>query len=212
MKKWICLMSLVAATRVFAGAVPSQITYQGTLKEGGVPVNASRNMQFQITDAGGTQVYWSSGNMSVNVAQGLFSVVLSPTGVDWQNITPYITVSVEGQPLSPSEPITSTAYALECGSVADGSVLSGMIAMFAGTCPAGWTRFTALDGRFPMGGASYGATGGSATTSTGNGVVFSSGQGSGSFWSDWKRADNGNPGSPASILPPYLTVVFCQKQ
>ncbi|MDO8675387.1 MAG: hypothetical protein Q7K71_04650, partial [Candidatus Omnitrophota bacterium] len=40
---------------------------------------------------------------------------------------------------------------------------SGMIAMFATSCPAGWTRFSALDGLYPRGSGSYGGTGGSAT-------------------------------------------------
>ncbi|MFA5024673.1 MAG: hypothetical protein WC523_07030, partial [Patescibacteria group bacterium] len=52
-------------------------------------------------------------------------------------------------------------------------IFSGMIAMFDAACPTGWTRFTALDGRFVRGAATYGTTGGadththSITTSTG---------------------------------------------
>jgi hypothetical protein len=41
----------------------------------------------------------------------------------------------------------------------------GAIMMFAGGCPGGWTRFTALDGRFPQGSDTYGNTGGSPTHS-----------------------------------------------
>ncbi|MBI2104706.1 MAG: hypothetical protein HYT90_03870 [Candidatus Omnitrophica bacterium] len=37
---------------------------------------------------------------------------------------------------------------------------SGMIALFDGGCPRGWTRFGALDGVLPMGWPSAGATGG----------------------------------------------------
>jgi hypothetical protein len=37
---------------------------------------------------------------------------------------------------------------------------SGAIAMFATVCPSGWTRYTALDDRFPMSGAAAGAVGG----------------------------------------------------
>ncbi len=46
-------------------------------------------------------------------------------------------------------------------------ILSGMIAMFDTACPTGWTRFTALDGRFVRGAATYGTTGGSDTHSHG---------------------------------------------
>jgi len=46
-------------------------------------------------------------------------------------------------------------------------IFSGMIAMFDTACPTGWTRFTALDGRFVRGAATYGTTGGSDTHSHG---------------------------------------------
>lgn len=40
---------------------------------------------------------------------------------------------------------------------------SGAIAMFATACPSGWTRYTAMDDRFPMSGATAGAVGGNNT-------------------------------------------------
>lgn len=39
---------------------------------------------------------------------------------------------------------------------------SGMIALFNQGCPAGWSRFSALDGRFPMGNIQAGTTGGAS--------------------------------------------------
>jgi len=42
---------------------------------------------------------------------------------------------------------------------------SGMIAIFNGGCPVGWTRFSQLDNRFPLGSSGAGATGGSDTHS-----------------------------------------------
>jgi hypothetical protein len=227
MRTWIGLISVFIAAELFAGSVPGQITYQGTLKESNVPVNAARMMQFRLTNANGTAVYWSSGNMSVNVSQGLFSVPLNPTGVDWQNVLPHMEVSVEGQLLLPREPVTSTAYALMCGSVADGSILSGMIALFARDCPAGWTRFSELDGFFPMGGASYGSSGGATshehtltmTQLVGgaggslavgvfpgqNGLTAFSGGGSTTI------QQMNNTTNSRSHLPPYRMMVYCQK-
>lgn len=35
--------------------------------------------------------------------------------------------------------------------------------MFTTTCPSGWTRYTAMDDRFPMSGATAGAVGGNNT-------------------------------------------------
>ena len=111
---------------------------------------------------------------------------------------------MEGQILAPNQPISANLYAVA-------AIPQGMIAMFAGSCPVGWSRFTALDNAFPMGSVTYGATGGSATSATASGVVFGSGQGSGSFLANWKVGDPTNQNRPVSTLPPYVTMVFCQK-
>ncbi len=42
---------------------------------------------------------------------------------------------------------------------------TGMVAMFVGSCPSGWSRFSEMDGRFPRGSQNYGTTGGSGTHS-----------------------------------------------
>jgi len=44
-----------------------------------------------------------------------------------------------------------------------GTLPAGLIALFDVACPSGWTRFAALDGRFPRGAASYGGSGGADT-------------------------------------------------
>ncbi len=84
-----------------------------------------------------------------------------------------------------------------------GPVQSGMIAMFTTACPSGWTRFTGLDDRVPRGGTTYGGAGGSETHSH-----------------SWNGLTGGgccaglNPGgqiSSTSSWPPYLVVVWCQK-
>ena len=88
-----CRMVLLATLiggPVWAGSVPMAITYQGTLKQQGVPVNGPATLTFRLTSSDGTVQYWTAGDLTVNVSQGLFSVVLSPTGVDWQNVIPYI--------------------------------------------------------------------------------------------------------------------------
>lgn len=239
----------LAAHIAGAAAVPGQITYQGTLRDNGVPVTGPKTMIFRITDQAGTAVYWSSGQTMVNVDRGYFATALSPTGVNWQNITPYIEVSVDGVLLMPREPLTSTLYSFMSQSVVDGAITlskldssaqswlvpTGAIMLFAGPCPAGWSRFSSLDGLFPLGSSSYGQTGGSAShthsiSSDGNHnhggrTQIStpnnrSGSGSGSpttaahdhiLNSDGSHSHGGATGS-ASALPPYLSVVFCQKQ
>jgi hypothetical protein len=101
--------------------------------------------------------------------------------------------------------------------VCDGDVgiPSGMIGMFDTDCPSGWTRVAALDNKFPMGGATYGTTGGSSThTHTGTTDITEQGCDPSSTPGD-ARAVRGHWHSfttdPASSLPPYITVVFCRK-
>jgi hypothetical protein len=278
-KMTFILITAFCTASVYAGAVPNQITYQGTLKQQGIPVNGNTTMSFRLTNSDGTQAYWASGDMPVNVNGGLFSVPLSPSGVDWQNVVPYMEVSVQGQVLLPREQLTANAYALMSGGVTDGAITnskiaagavstqsladgsvtlskldsgsqgylvpSGLVAIFAGNCPSGWTRFTALDNLFPMGSSTYGATGGSAThthsismdgahnhggttgastVNDNNQWLFGNYQGSGSHSDNFADAthvhsiatdgahNHGGATGPGSSLPPYMTVVFCQKQ
>lgn len=46
------------------------------------------------------------------------------------------------------------------------AIPSGMIAMFDTDCPANWTRFSALDDKFPQGAVAYGGTGGALSKTT----------------------------------------------
>jgi len=153
-------------------------------------------------------------------------------------------------------------------------VPAGAIMMFAAACPAGWTRFTALDNVFPLGSAAYGTAGGSSSNThnhnissdgshyhntpnhqhdlaysmtpyflqgsfvpsiyspdssgaalgtiglskyqTGNlRVISNRTQNSGAGVTDTQGAHNHGgttANSTISILPPYVTVVWCQKQ
>jgi len=86
---------------------------------------------------------------------------------------------------------------------------SGMIAMFTGSCPTGWTRFGALDGKFARGASSYGATGGSETHS--HSTNYSTQKyASGSYYAGAVKSGTLSVYS-SSHLPPYLDVIWCQK-
>ncbi len=234
----LTLLVTLCMSTVTSWAIPTSITYQGALKDKGVPANGPRQMQFRITNPAGTQVYWSSSELPVKVSNGHFAVQLNPTGIDWESIAPFIEVTIEGQQLAPREPITATVYATLAASVVDeaispskvlsgfGLVPAGMIAMFAASCPDGWTHFSALDGYFPVGGAAYGTTGGSSTHSHtlltagtvgaggGNTIGVVHGTNTLGAWSAGSSfsvevKDQRTDSQPH--LPPYRTVVFCQK-
>ncbi len=87
-------------------------------------------------------------------------------------------------------------------------VPSGMIAIFRNNCPAGWTPVTELVGRFPFGAAagSTGTTGGSQThmhtlqTRTPNVGYYAS------YVQAYPYQTN-----TVNHMPPYLTVIYCEK-
>jgi len=161
----ILTFGFIGASQVL-WAIPSTINYQGTLKEKGLPASGTKQMLFRITSQDGSTVYWSGTQVPVQVANGLFSAQITPTlqsGYTWDTITPYMEVSVDGQLLLPREPVNATVYATISGSIVDGAITptkiasgyglvpSGAIMMFDTNCPSGWTIYTALQGKFPVG-------------------------------------------------------------
>jgi hypothetical protein len=179
-KAILFLFALLAP--VLGWGIPVEINYQGTLREGKLPVTAPRSMLFRITNQDGSKVYWSQEFSSVKVTNGYFSQVLRPTGIDWQSITPYIELSINGQRLEPREPITATAYSFLSADIVDEKVTTqklakpvrealvpaGAILMFSREsngkkCPDGWSHFRALDDRFAMGAEIPGKTGGTSS-------------------------------------------------
>ena len=158
-----------------------------------------------------------TGNLTLNT--GGLSIAGSMTGgtVPWARLGSFPSacssgqyVSAVGGTLTCSTPPTNTGPQGPQGPTGAtgpaGPLQSGMIAMFTTACPSGWTRFTALDGRVPQGSATYGGTGGSNT----NTPSVTMGQVASSV---------GHPNNfPAvtsvgavSVWPPYLEVIWCQK-
>jgi len=104
------------------------------------------------------------------------------------------------------------------------SVPSGMIAIFQGDCPSGWTRVSAFDGKFLRGASSYGGEGGaqnhyhtcdipefdSDNESVGSaGGYF--GQTSPYKYHKHKINPPATDTDTKDHLPPYINVVFCKK-
>ncbi|MBA4320438.1 MAG: hypothetical protein C0412_18730 [Flavobacterium sp.] len=107
-----------------------------------------------------------------------------------------------------------------------GFVPSGMIAMFDTSCPVGWTRFTALDNRFPLGASASGNTGGSnqyrVGTLNNQYQCCKSDAGSHGVYFEWKGESSASIqgttddwqwvySSYKTHWPPYYSMVFCKK-
>ena len=164
-----------------SGDVSSDITYQGRLTDAnGNPLDGTYNMYFDLYDAptGGTYL-WSSGFMSIDVDNGLFSVALSIDRSDFDGQSLWLGVVVEGEALSPRQEILPAPYALSLrpgveirGRNTD--VANNVFSVFA---PA---TGTAIYGEAQAGtaifGHSYGGDGITALSESNNGLVGNTGR------------------------------------
>jgi hypothetical protein len=93
----------------------------------------------------------NQGGAVTKIRGGLESAKGSPVGVG----DTYFSTNVSG----------GTLYVSFDGTIWEtlGGVPTGAIAPFLAACPAGWVRYTALDGRFPRAAAVHGTTGGVST-------------------------------------------------
>jgi hypothetical protein len=119
MKRWLAVSALSALVAlstlagVHAQGVSQPFTYQGYLRQGGAPLNnPSQSMRFRIYDAltGGTAL-WDSGALTVNVANGLFTVQLNPPVSIWTGADRFLEIQVGATTLSPRVRIGATPYA-----------------------------------------------------------------------------------------------------
>ncbi|MCK5062755.1 MAG: hypothetical protein KAR23_02400 [Candidatus Aenigmarchaeota archaeon] len=85
------------------------------------------------------------------------------------------------------------------------SIPAGMIAMFNTSCPSGWTRFSALDGRVTKGAVAYGGIGGSDTHTHSYGTRRATCSGGTCHYTSATSVGVGDS------WPPYLEVIWCQK-
>jgi len=166
MKRIATFLILITLGSASLCAMPLQINFQGTLKQQGVPVNTTENMQFSFVDGSGNQIPGTTviPMANVQVTNGLFAVQLpvDPT-INWQAYTPYIRVLVNGQTLSPDQPLNANLYAVA-------AIPPGVIVAFGGqTPPPGWLMCdgssesrTTYSGLYQAIGTSWGSTDGSS--------------------------------------------------
>ena len=123
-------MTVLFVSAASFAATPGKIKYQGSLRENGVAVTGQRTVTFGLfTQAAGGTAVWESGDIAVNVSNGLFTCELTPGGgIDWSAGPYYLQVTVNGAVMVPREEITSTVYALQARSVDDGAVTAAKIA------------------------------------------------------------------------------------
>ncbi len=93
----------------------TEFTYQGELKQNGSPANGSFNMSFSLWDAivGGSQIDSNNVFNSVLVVDGKFSVELDFGAESFDNSDRWLNIVVNGNTLSPRQPITRAPLAIQ---------------------------------------------------------------------------------------------------
>lgn len=188
---WIALVVLAFLTLGNGPAeakIPHLIRYQGTVTDSaGVPLEGPYNLTFRIYDAEteGTRI-WEEVQADVPIAKGIFSVFLG--SVTSLNLVfdkdVWLSIQVSNDPeMAPRIRLTSvpTAYRAETAERAEALVNpittstitddanrlvpSGAIILWTGdSCPAGYTRVSAMDGKFLVSGSTYNPTAGGSNT------------------------------------------------
>ena len=179
---WACLGSPLA----FAD-VPPLIRYQGQATDkNGVPLLDGTNytLTIRLYDAEtGGKVLWDDTFTNVPITKGHFSVLLGQPKaltVDWTKpVWIALQIGTNDPELSPRQRITSVPTAIVADRLATPVTTStitddakrlvpaGAVILWTGaSCPAGYTRLVALDGKFLVGGASFDAAAGGSNTHT----------------------------------------------
>jgi len=103
-------------------SMSTAFTYQGRLKQGGVPVSGSCDFQFGLWTAqgGGSQIGGTFSAPGVTVVNGLFEATIDfgaasfPGEARWLEVAVRCPTGVGGfTPLAPREPLTPAPYALQ---------------------------------------------------------------------------------------------------
>jgi len=149
---------------------PPLIPVQGYLVDvQGLPLDGPVDLTFRLFDAesGGNQL-WTEVQQ-VQVAAGLFTAYLGQVdAVDLALFRDHAQVWLEIQVAqdTPMERVrlgTTPWAGYAQYTDAQAGIPAGLVAIFESSCPAGWTRVAAFDGRVLRGAAAAGATGGADT-------------------------------------------------
>ena len=138
----------VAITGAAAAPLGSAFTYQGQLKQDGVPASGPTDFAFRLFDAalGGNQVGSDVIRNGVAVVNGLFTVDLNFGTAAFNGEARFLDVTVGGKPMSVRHPISPAPYALKVPGVdghsldaSDGSPSDALFVNAAGRVGIGTT-------------------------------------------------------------------------
>ncbi|MFH1318262.1 MAG: hypothetical protein ABIH71_04545, partial [Candidatus Omnitrophota bacterium] len=187
----IIILLFLACSFSAQAQVPCLINYQGRLTDSdGKLIEEKKEITFKIfNDLISENPLWSETYAEVDVRGGIFSVLLgTQTSLNdlLFNEAYFLEIIVDGETMGPRQQITSVGYAIKAktadsadyannaqtakvaDTIADATLLfpKGGIILCKNSCPAGYARVGALDGKFLVGGSSYNPAAGGSNTKT----------------------------------------------
>jgi len=156
MKSFALTLILIAAAGGAHAAMPGLMSYQGRIKESGLPVTGTRAVDIQIcptpASAPGCVI---TGAQNVSVANGLFRTTFTlPSAVAWETGEWYLQVSVGGTAFMPRERLAAVPYAIYASSAATLIPNPGDTAVFVAS------NVVIADSGFSVGGSTLVVAGG----------------------------------------------------
>ena len=125
------LVLIAAAAAPALATAPNLLTYQGRIKESGLPVTGARTVDVQICDSLSGGSCNTTGIQGVSVANGLFRTTFTvPSGVSLETGSWYLQVIVNGASFGPREQLSAGAYAIYASSASTLIVNPGDPAVF----------------------------------------------------------------------------------
>ena len=118
--------------------IPRLISYQGKVTESGQPVSdGSYTMRVRIyNDATSGSLRWDSGNQTVQVTDGIFTILLGESGQPTLNLSfdedLWILVTFEGDDQSPRQRLASAGYAYMASGIVPGTEVIGAVTSGSG--------------------------------------------------------------------------------
>ena len=124
------ILVAAAAVPVLATA-PGLMTYQGRIKESGLPVTGVRTVDVQICDSFSGGTCNTTGGQGVSVSNGLFRTTFTiPSGVTLETGSWFIEIHVGGSVFGPREQLSAGAYAIYASSASTLIVNPGNAAVY----------------------------------------------------------------------------------
>lgn len=160
------------ASRAPTATLADTITYQGQLTNpGGTPLSGNYTMRFILYDSdfGGSAIF-DTGNIPVNVSNGLFTVDLDVDQGDFHGDALWIDMIINGQTLSPRQAINPAPYALGLKAGAEIVAPATGFALYSGGT-GGYGIYAESTGNYAVYGSSTNSWGGYFTSQNGYGLV-----------------------------------------